>query len=165
MSYAQLLAMAYRVFVSYSSHDRTIAAQVQQWLMSAGAEVFVADYSLPAGADLRQDILRQIRACDLFVLLWSQHAKDSGWVQQEVGAAQGQGKPTIPVVLDGTPVPGFLQGLKYLPAFDDLEGAMRWLQQHVANRAKTKSTTSTVLGLAGALLLVMSLGQGGQESG
>ncbi len=158
VSALRAVAMAYRVFVSYSTHDLAIAAQVQQWLRAVGAEVFVAEYSLDPGADLKHDILRKIHACDLFVLLWSEHAEASEWVAQEIGAAQGQGKPTIPVALDTTKVPGFLRGTKYLPAFKDLPEALRWLQRNVAGRVKGKQQAAKVMvGIGGVLLLLAAL--------
>jgi hypothetical protein len=56
----------------------------------------------------RSELYRQIDRCDLFLLFWSQAAKDSEWVRREVKYALGLGKrvPEIrPVVVEGPPVP------------------------------------------------------------
>ena len=105
--------MAFKVFISYSTRDLTRTAQVKGLLEAAGAQVFVAEYSVPSGADLAQEIIAAIRACDIFVLLWSYHAKNSEWVPQEIGIAKGCSKPVIPVVLhQSAELPGFLKGRK-----------------------------------------------------
>lgn len=146
--------MAYRVFISYSTKDLAVAAQAKQMLEQVGVEVFLAEYSLDPGSDLGLDIIRQIQTCDLFLLLWSKNARESEWVTQEIGAAFGRGKPTIPVVLDeGELPPGFLRRLKYLPAFKDLGQALRWLQKNITDRATKKAQATAVLVGVGAVLL------------
>ena len=156
--------MTYRVFVSYSSRDLATAAQVKQWLTVAGVQVFLAEYSLAAGADLGEAILREIRTCDMFVLLWSTGAKESDWVPQEVGVARGQGKLIVPVLLEhGMKLPAFLAGLKYLPAFKDLGQALEWLRQNVADKARQKSHANAWLGVGGALLLLAALSKEGAD--
>ena len=147
--------MSFRVFISYSTRDLTRTAQVKQLLEDAGAQVFVAEYSLPAGAELAREIITAIKACDLFVLLWSHHARNSEWVPQEIGVAKGHDKPVIPVVLHaGAEVPGFLRGLKYLPLFKDPRKALAWLQRHVATKVAQRSQAEGVtwLGITGVLL-------------
>lgn len=148
--------MAYSVFISYSTHDLATAARAKEMLERAGAEVYVAEYSLEPGSDVRNEVLSRIRHCDLFLLLWSRHAEESEWVSQEVGAAQGTGRLTIPVLLDDTvKPPGFLRGLKCVPAFRDLARALAWLQENVAARAtKKKQGTLALVGLGAFLLWV-----------
>ena len=151
--------MAFKVFISYSTPDLTRTKQVKQLLEAAGAQVFVAQYSVAAGADLAQSIITAIRACDLFVLLWSHHARKSEWVPQEIGLAKGFSRPVIPVVLHASAsVPGFLKGLKYLPLYQDPKQNLVWLQKHVASQAiaKSKAEGATWLGITGALLWLLS---------
>lgn len=149
--------MAFRVFVSYSTRDLALATHVKQLLESSGATVFVAEYSLLAGANLTPDILQAIKDCDLFILLWSDNAKASEWVPQEIGAAKVLGKPVIPVLLHpGANAPGFLQGLKYLPLHSNPERALAWLHQHVASKVQEKAQGQLWLGIAGVVLWVIA---------
>jgi hypothetical protein len=152
--------MAFRVFISYSTHDLALAAHVKQLLETAQAEVFVAQYTLQPGTELAPEILNAIKSCDLFILLWSENAKASAWVPQEIGAAKASGKPVIPVLLQpGLEVPGFLQGVKYLPLHIEPEKALAWLQQHVASKVQEKLRGQLWLGVAGVVLWVLAQGK------
>jgi hypothetical protein len=151
--------MGFRVFISYSTRDITLAAHVKQLLEAVGAQVFVAAYSLPAGAELAREIIAAIKTCDLFVLLWGHNAKTSEWVPQEIGVAKGHNKPVIPVVLQpGADLPGFLKGLKYLPLYKDPRKALVWLQRSVAGKVAERSKVEgiTWLGIMGVLLWLVS---------
>lgn len=147
--------MVFKVFISYSTRDLTRTAQVKQLLEAAGAQVFVAEYSVLAGANLSQEIMKAIKSSDLFVLLWSHHARRSEWVPQEIGVAKAVNKPIIPVILHASAeVPGFLKGTKYLPLYKDPKRALSWLQRHVATKATEKTTSEqwAWLGVAGVIL-------------
>jgi hypothetical protein len=120
--------MALRVFVSYSTEDRSTVDFVASILAGPSVEVFVADYSLPAGAPLPDAIVAAIKNCDLFIVLWSAHSYSSHWVSQEIGIARGDNKQIIPVVLhsDLKP-PAFIANLKYLDVPRNPEAAFKWL--------------------------------------
>ena len=129
--------MAYKVFVSYSTRNIHIAQWAIQALSRAGVtEVFVAEYSVEPGAVLDERILSEIRACDLFVLLWSGAARTSDWVPQEIGAARMANKTIVPIVLEANlPVPGFIGHVKYLRAFENWEGSFTALKQLVEGQS------------------------------
>ena len=117
--------MAYSVFISYSTRDLTVATNLQEWINYAGATAFLAEYSVIPGTSLAENIIRAIKGCDLFVLLWSHNARGSEWVPQEIGIAKGAGKPIMPVVLhDGLELPGFIKDLKYLALYKDPQAAV-----------------------------------------
>jgi len=143
--------MAYRVFISYSTKDLWIADHVKAALTLPGVEVFIAEYNVPPSAPLNLQIELAIRACDLFVLLWSRNSKSSDYVPQEIGIARGCGRAILPVVLeDGLTVPGFISELKYLPAFRNPVQSVAWLQQFVWQNATSQQQGT-------AALVVMSL--------
>jgi hypothetical protein len=151
--------MAFKVFISYSTRDLTRTKKVKQLLEVAGAQVFVAEYSVAPGSDLARKIVAAIKDCDLFVLLWSHHAKNSEWVPQEIGIAKGCSKPVIPVVLHrSAEVSGFLRGVKYLPLYEDPKKALTWLQRNVAAQASEKSKSESMiwLGISGVLLWLLA---------
>ena len=151
--------MAFKVFISYSTRDLTRTRQVKDLLEAAGAQVFVAKYSVPPGAELAPKIFSSIQACDLFVLLWSHHAKKSEWVPQEIGIARGLNKPIIPVVLhQSTELPGFLKGIKYHPIYEDPEKSLAWLHRIVAIKVSEKSKREGLvwLGVSGVLLWLLA---------
>ncbi len=106
----------FKVFVSYSTHDLRNVNELQQSLDGTGVEVFVAEHSVLPSEHLSAKISSAISACDLFVLLWSENAKASEWVSQEIGKAHSLHKKILPLVLtEGLNLPGFISNLKYLP--------------------------------------------------
>ncbi len=147
--------MAYSVFISYSTRDLATATTLQQWIEYAGATAFLAQYSAVPGTPLSEEIIRAIKGCDLFLLLWSGNARASEWVPQEIGMAKGTLKPIMPVVLhDGLELPGFIKDLKYLDLYKDPQAAVEWLHSHVVGLIKKRdSDRLVVLGVVGAIAM------------
>jgi hypothetical protein len=94
--------------------------------------------------------------------LWSANAKASDWVPQEIGKAHSLQKTILPLVLDeGLALPGFISGLKYLPAFSNQQDAMvqaqeivlkKFQERQAALRQKEQETNRNLLVLGGFLL-------------
>lgn len=117
--------MPFRIFVSYSSKDLPHVEALQRQLHGSAVEVFVAEHSVKPSEDLAPRIANAIEECDFFVLLWSENAKASDWVSQEIGRASALKKPILPLVLSpNSALPGFIQGLKYLPVHTNSESAL-----------------------------------------
>jgi hypothetical protein len=96
-----------RAFVSYASADRAAVLARVQVLRAARIQYF-QDIDMDPGERWEQELYKQIDQCDLFLLFWSQAAKDSKWVRREVEYALGLGdeSPQIrPVVIEGPPAP------------------------------------------------------------
>jgi hypothetical protein len=147
--------MAYKVFVSYSTNDFPTVEHVRRLLASPEVEVFIAEYSVSPSQPLDDNIVAAIKACDLFVLLWSRNSKASEWVPQEIGIARGNDKTILPIVLeDGLNLPAFIRDLKYLPAYRNPSESFIWLQQNVFTRAEKQQQTSALvlLGLGAVLV-------------
>ena len=161
--------MAFRVFISYSTHDIRLVDHLLTILNTPGVHAFAAEYSVLPGGYLSPEIIQAIKDCDLFLLLWSQNAKDSEWVPQEIGIAVSDSKHIVPVVLEPhLSVPGFIQDRKYLPAYRSPSWAMQWIQQHVFAQADQKRQQQinafTGLAVGGALLwLVAQSGTGDED--
>ncbi|MFC1508333.1 toll/interleukin-1 receptor domain-containing protein [Candidatus Omnitrophota bacterium] len=147
--------MAYKVFISYSTNDFQIVENVRKLLTNPEVEVFIAEYSVIPGIQLDESIVKAIKKCDLFVLLWSRNSKFSEYVLQEIGVARGDDKPILPIVLvDGLQLPGFIKDLKYLPAYREPAESLIWLQQHIfAHADKHRQTNAFVLLCLGGLLV------------
>ncbi|MCC6962537.1 MAG: toll/interleukin-1 receptor domain-containing protein [candidate division Zixibacteria bacterium] len=140
--------MAFSTFISYSTRDLPLANQTKVLLEQSGSHVFLAEYSVLPGSGLSAEIIRAIKNCDLFLLLWSRNSQSSEWVPQEIGIAKGADKPILPVVLDSSAkLQGFLKDLKYLPYYEDPGKALAWLHQNVFSRVKKKEQTDGLLWL------------------
>lgn len=140
--------------------DLATANSLRNWLQSTGASVFLAEYSVCPGQALSESIIKAIKGCDLFILLWSSNAKASNWVPQEIGIAKGAQKSIMPVILHaGIELPGFVRDLKYLELYKNPQAAAQWLRNFVITRQKNKETdTLMLLGIAGAVVFALLAG-------
>lgn len=150
--------MAFSVFVSYSTKDLVNATALRSWVASAGAQTYLAEYSLQPGSPVAAEILSAIKSSDLFLLLWSDNARGSEWVPQEIGVAKGADRAIIPIVLHpGLELPGFIRDLKYLEVYRDPMASVQWLRDHVAALVKQKNANALVgMGVIGAILLLLA---------
>lgn len=156
----------FKVFVSYSTQDLRNVAELQQSLIGTGVEVFVAEHAVLPSEHLTSKISSAIAACDLFVLLWSEKARASEWVSQEIGKAHSLNKKILPLVLtEGLNLPGFIGDLKYLPVFGDPQAAMakahdfilkHFRAKQAAARQKEEENARNLLVLGGLALWLFS---------
>jgi hypothetical protein len=100
-----------RAFLSYASSDRAEVLKRAQALRAAGIDFFNDLLSLEPGERWERRLYDEIGRCDLFLLFWSQAAKDSQWVCREIDhardTARDTGRPAeiLPIILEGPPPP------------------------------------------------------------
>lgn len=86
-----------RLFVSYSSKDSTSVKTLIRDLEEAARHAIWADQELTGGEIWWQEILQQIRQCDVFVLALSNNSLRSKPCLAELSYAQALGLPVVPV--------------------------------------------------------------------
>jgi hypothetical protein len=102
-----------KVFVSHSHVDYDKAMWIKEDLERYGLEVFVAHRDITPSLEWRNEIVGQIKSCDLFVALLTFSYKDSHWCDQECGIAFANSKPMLPVAIELMPY-GFLESYQAL---------------------------------------------------
>lgn len=144
----------YNIFVSYAQSELRWAEYLKQHLAFSDVNVFVAEHDLPAGNSLSSEISSQIKKCDLFVLLWTQNANQSTYVNQELFLAKSEGKKQLPILLQpGLQLPLILGDTKYLDIAKNPESQLAWLRTFVESEAKSKALSNVVaVGLIGLLV-------------
>ncbi|HEX2078178.1 MAG TPA: toll/interleukin-1 receptor domain-containing protein [Longimicrobium sp.] len=77
-------AAARTAFASYAAQDRLeVLGRISSIRRSAGLEVFIDVVCLRMGEQWELMLREHILACDRFLLFWSDHARDSPWVEWE----------------------------------------------------------------------------------
>lgn len=154
--------MDFKIFVSYSTHDLDQVNLLRQQLVSTPVSIFVAEHSVLPSQELPKEISKAIQDCDLFVVLWSENARDSEWVSQEIGRASALQKTILPLVLtEGLNLPGFISSLKYIPVFREpnlalsqaREIAMSEYNKKLTQQKEQEQKNTLVLMGVGALFL------------
>lgn len=92
-------------FIAYSSRDETLARRLHADLQAQGVRCWFSPHNMRIGDKIRSRIDEAIHLQEKFLLLLSEHALASGWVEDEVETAyekerQQQREVLFPVRLD-----------------------------------------------------------------
>jgi hypothetical protein len=162
--------MALRIFLSYSTVDNAVARVIWERLRASQHLVFYAEQNLPLAARIPPALEQHIKQCDVFIVLWSSAAKNSEWVSQEIGIAHGSQRVILPVILEkDLEPPGFIADRKYLPAYEEFQRALAFLDDALRAYAQNKQNREAalqkkqndeaallLLGIASIVLLAMA---------
>src|SRR5688572_18244639 len=101
--------MGHDVFISYSSHDTSVANAVSQAVESKGLKCWIAPRDLVAGEDYQGAIVRAIAECSTLILIFSAHSNVSPQVQREVERAVSRNLTIIPFVIEDVPLSAHME--------------------------------------------------------
>lgn len=90
----------YDVFLSYTMHDRAWVAAFADSLRAAGVNTWFDVSALGAGDRWENQIQDALRESRFVVVILSSHSISSSWMFFELGAAVGDRKRVIPVVME-----------------------------------------------------------------
>ena len=103
------------IFFSYSTKDKTIIARLKDSLEQYGFEVFVAHDkgAIEPAVEWQNDIIDNIKKCDIFIPFITKNFKESEWADQETGMAIINEKFILPLGVDSYPY-GFIGKIQSL---------------------------------------------------
>ena len=90
------------IFISYSHKNKDYVHKLQEALQSNGFVVWIDD-RIDYGDEWPMVIQDRLDKCDAFILVATEDAYRSKWVQKEVTRAQRISKPFFPLLLSGEP--------------------------------------------------------------
>ena len=90
------------IFISYSHRDKDYVHSLQKALQKEGFEVWIDD-RIDYGAEWPKVIQKHLDECDAFIVVVSENAYESKWVQNELARAGRKKKPFFPLLLQGDP--------------------------------------------------------------
>ena len=100
-----------RAFISYASQNRPEVQKRVQMLLAEGVECYMDVLTFRPGERWESNIYQYIDRCDIFYLFWSEAAKGSPWVRQEiVYALKKKGESPLappeimPIPIEGPPI-------------------------------------------------------------
>lgn len=102
-----------QIFLSYSTKDKEIAGQIKKGLEGLGLEVFLAHQDIRPSVAWMDEIVRNLRGCDVFIPLLTKHFRRSKWTDQETGMAVVESKTIVPLKA-GIDPHGFLGRYQWL---------------------------------------------------
>lgn len=106
--------MALKAFISYSTTDKLIAAQVKTVLNSYRIESFMAHEDIRVTDDWKIRIIEELGMANVFIPLLSKAFKESNWAPQEIGIIFTRRDQVciIPLQIDDTISFGFIANIQ-----------------------------------------------------
>ena len=90
------------IFLSHSSKDNVVAAEIRQWLIAQGHRSVFLDFDpedgIPTGR-LGAGVYRHMRECRAVIVLCSANSMSSRWCFAEITQARALGKAVLPIVI------------------------------------------------------------------
>lgn len=107
------------IFLSHNHQDKDVATPLAARLRLVGADVWLDDWEIKPGDSIVGKVNEALGLADTVLLLWSENAAHSRWVNSEMETAIARrlsdgSVRIIPVRLDDTELPALLQPLKWL---------------------------------------------------
>lgn len=93
------------IFISHSSTDRDFAVKLAGSLTTAGFKPWVDVEAIPDGSSWAREIENAVTGCGAVIVVMSQAARDSEWVERETLLALELRKPLLIARLDDAPLP------------------------------------------------------------
>ena len=140
--------MAHDVFISHSSVNKTIANAICHALEKNNVRCWIAPRDIPAGTQFGEQIIKGIRECKVFLLIFSDEVNRSPAVQKELErAVLGHKKTVIPFRIEDVPmnenIEFFLGDVHWINAYPD-DTVFTELVTEVKNALGMGSTSSSV---------------------
>ena len=114
--------MANNVFISYSRRDLAFVSQLHQELTQRGVSAWFDQSEIEAGDQWREEIVKGIEACNLFLPVLSPDSLNSKNVRKEISLAEDHNKQIVPLRWRKSDLPPSVQyqlaGIQYFE-FDE----------------------------------------------
>ncbi|MCP4560320.1 MAG: toll/interleukin-1 receptor domain-containing protein [Bosea sp.] len=102
-----------RIFLSHNSADKVLVRTLAMLLAGEGLNLFFDEWDIRLGDPLIGSIERGLQEADVFIIVWSEAARRSNWVDVELQTfmrrrIDNQALRIVPLMLDATPLPALL---------------------------------------------------------
>ena len=139
------------VFLSHNRGDKDIAKRMAAQLRLVGVDVSLDDWEVKPGDSIVVKVNEALAVVDTVLVLWSQNAAGSRWVNSELAAALARqladgSVRVVPIRLDDTGLPALLQHLKWLKLDDNrsVESIVRELTGLASKEDFIKAVQQTI---------------------
>jgi hypothetical protein len=125
-----------KIFISHSSTDKQFVRGLAVDLSAMGHQPWLDEWEILAGESVAERVGAGIESADLMVVVLSQHAIASKWVENEWQAkywteVSERRVAVIPVLLDDCEIPTLLRAKKYVDFRNDYTSALELLAKSI----------------------------------
>lgn len=119
------------IFLSHSSKDNQIAADIMALLAQEGHRAVFLDFDpvngIPAGRNWENELYARLRLCRAVIIICSNNSMASRWCFAEITHAKALGKHIIPIKVDNCTLDPLLSDLQVIDRTTNYEDAYRRL--------------------------------------
>ncbi len=120
------------VFISHNRADEMAAGEIASFLVTEGVDVWFDKWQIKPGDSIVEGVDFGLSNCDFFIIIWSEHAAKSSWVNKEWTSAlsksiKKKSPIIIPIILDETEIPTILEDLMRISYKGGIEETRRAL--------------------------------------
>ena len=127
--------MTGQIFISYKAEEIETAEQIKNKIENSGYSCWMAPDSIPVGSNYASEVENAIKNCKALVLIFSEVAMNSPWVEKEVIRALGNDKPVLPFrteLFDLNSQYNYLfANVQFYDAFEDYDSAFTELVSRI----------------------------------
>ncbi|MEX2556634.1 MAG: TIR domain-containing protein [Actinomycetota bacterium] len=91
-------------FISHSSRDNSVAADLRRWLQEQGFSSLFLDFDpedgIPPGRRWEEELYSELRKADVLLFLGTRAAVESRWCHTELAFARSLGRTIVPITLE-----------------------------------------------------------------
>jgi WD40 repeat protein len=128
-----------RVFVSHSSRDSAVAAEIKAWLSKQGFDNVFLDIDkhsgIPPGANWERKLYQEIDSSHAVILILTSNWLDSKWCFVEFAQARALGKAIFPVIVAPGGEQFIAPDIQYLDLRSDRQGGLTRLAHELTEIA------------------------------
>jgi hypothetical protein len=156
----------FQAFISHSSADTELVAALRTHAAGLGIGIYLAEHDLRPGLQLSKKVQQEIERSHAVVLLLTDAAASSAYVQQEIGYALRCRKEVIPLVERGLSPEklAMLQGAEHIvldPSNPDAAFERTRMYLERLKDRKDSIDTALALFLIAGIIYLWSSGEGG----
>ena len=109
--------LPFKIFISYPDDDVGFVGKIQFFLERMNIECLIAEHKKAAGEELWDKFNTMIKQATRVLVLYTQYAPQSKWMQREIHMARTHEKKFIPVKEETVALPSLLKGedKEYIP--------------------------------------------------
>src|SRR6266516_2067857 len=123
------------IFISHTSFDREIAAEIKAWVEELGYENVFLDFDPAAGIgpgeNWERRLYKEIGRCHAIVLVLTPNWLNSKWCFAEYTQARALGKRIFPILAASIPRPSIAQNIQAIDLHDWNTGGREHLAQKI----------------------------------
>jgi hypothetical protein len=151
--------MTYKVFISHANDTRDLdyVNQLEEWLRFIRVEPLLAK-DVYAPTFVKEKVEKMIEAADSIIVVYTQAAEDSGFVQQEMAYSHSRGKPMFILKAPEAELTGFTYGYDVIDlGADDINKEFEKLSSAIESEMQQKQLGEILSGIA-AIAAVLGFG-------